>query len=116
MGITIANAFQKILHEVNHKRNKLWVDKGTEFFNRSMKSWLQNNTAEMYSTHNEGKSVVVERCSRTLKNKIYKYMSSIYKNVYVDKLDDMVNEYNNTYHSTIKLKPFDVTSNTYIDF
>ena len=62
----------------------------------------------MYSTYNEGKSVVAERFIRTLKNKIYKYMTSISKNVYIDKLDDIVNKYNNTYHSTIKIKPVDI--------
>ena len=67
-----------------------------------MKSWLEKNDIEMNSTHNEGKSVVAERFIRTLKNKIYKYMISISKNVYIDTLDDIVNEYNNTYHSTIK--------------
>ena len=70
----------------------------------------------MYSIHNEGKSVVAERFIRTLKTKIYKYMTSISKNEYIDKLDDTVNEYNNTYHRTIKLKPVDVKDNTYIDF
>ena len=65
--------------------------------------------------HNEGKSVVAERFIRTLKNKIYKYMTAISKNVYIDKLDDIVNEYNNTYHRTIKMKPVDVKE-TYIDF
>ena len=69
----------------------------------------------MYSTQNEGKSVIGERFIRTLKNKIYKYMTSISKYVYIDKLDDIVNKYNNTYHSTIKMKPIDVKSNTYID-
>ena len=59
----------------------------------------------MYSTYNEGKSVVAERFTRTLKNKIYKYMTSLSKNVYFDKLDDIINEYNNTYHTTIKMKP-----------
>ena len=70
----------------------------------------------MYSVHNEGKSVVAERFIRTLKAKIYKYVTSISKNVYIDKLDDIVNEYNNTYHRTIKMKPVDVKDNTYIDF
>ena len=70
----------------------------------------------MYSTHNEGKSVVAERFIRTLKNKIYKYMTSISKNVYIDKLDDTVKKYNNTYHTSIKMKPVDVKDNTYIDF
>ena len=69
----------------------------------------------MYSTHNEEKSVVTERFIRTLKNKIYKYMTSISKNVYIDKLDDIVNEYNHTYHSTIKMKPIDVKDNTYVN-
>ena len=69
----------------------------------------------MHSTHNKGKSVVAERFIRTLKSKIYKYMTSISKNVYIDKLDDIVNEYNNTYHTTIKMKPIDVKDNTYIN-
>ena len=75
---------------------------------------VKNHDVEMYSIHNEGKSVVAERFIRTLKNKIYKYMTS--KNVYIDKLDGIVNEYNNTYHRTIKMKPVDVKDNTYIDF
>ena len=65
---------------------------------------MQNNDREMYSTHNEGKSVIAERFVRTLKNKIYKYITLILKNV-IDKLDDLVNEFNNTYHNTIKMKP-----------
>ena len=68
----------------------------------------------MCSIHNEGKSVD-ERFVKTLKTKIYKYLTSVSKNVYIDKLDDMVNEYNNTYHRTIKMKPVDVKDNTYID-
>ena len=68
----------------------------------------------MYSIHNEGKFVVAERFIRTLKSKIYKYMTSISKNVYIDKLDDIVNEYNNTYNKTITMKPVDVKDNTYI--
>ena len=69
----------------------------------------------MYSTHNEGKSVVAARFIRTLKSKIYKHMTSISKNVYIDKLDDIVHEYNNAYHTTIKMKPIDVKDNTYIN-
>ena len=79
-----------------------------------MKSWLEKNDIEMYSTHNEGKSVIAERFIRTLKNKIYKYMTSISKNVYIDKLDDIVNEYNNTCHRTIKMKSVDVKDDTHI--
>ena len=66
----------------------------------------------MYSTNNEGKSVVAERFIRTLKRKIYKYMTSISKSVYIDKLNDIVDKYNNTYHTTIKMKPTDVKDNT----
>ena len=80
-----------------------------------MKSSLQDNDIEMYLTHNEGKSVVTERFVRTLKNKIYKYMTSIPKKVCINKLADLVNKYNNIYHSTIKMKSVDVTLSTYID-
>ena len=72
-----------------------------------MKSWLQDNNREMHSTHNEGKSVVAEKS---------RYITSISKNVYIDKLNDIVNKYNNTYHRTIKMKPVDAKDNTYIDF
>ena len=98
-GTTITNAFQKLLKESNRKPNKIWVDKGSEFYTKSMKLWLEKNAVEMYSTHNEGKSVVTERFIRVLKNKIYKYMTSVSKNVYINKLDDIVNKYNTTYHN-----------------
>ena len=114
-GISIAKAFQIILKQSNRKANKISVDKGFEFYNAYFKKWLQDSNIVMYSTHNERKSVVVERFIRTLKSRIYKYMASISKNVYIDKLDDIVDEYNNTYHTTIKMKPADVKDNTYIN-
>ena len=114
-GVSIVTAFQIILKQSNRKPNKIWKDKGSEFYNASFKKWLQDNDIVMYSTNNEGKSVVAERFIRTLKSKIYKHMTSISKNVYIDKLDDIVNEYNNTYHTTIKMKPIDVKDNTYIN-
>ena len=114
-GITITNAFQKILKESSRKSNKIWVQKGSELYHRSMKSWLEKNAIGIYSTDNEGKSLVAKRFIRTLKNKIYKHMTSISENIYIDKLDDMVNKYNNAYPSTIRMKLFDVKSNTYID-
>ena len=70
----------------------------------------------MYSINDEGKTVVAGRFIRTLKDKMYKYMTAISKNVYIDKLNDIVNEYNNTYHRTIRMKPVDVKDNRYIDF
>ena len=115
-GISIVNAFQKILKESIERPNKIWVDKGSEFYNNSFKKWLGDNDIEMYSTNNEGKSVIAERFIKTLKNKIYRYITSISKNVYIDKLDDIVKEYNNAYHRAIKMKPVDIKDNTYIDF
>ena len=100
-GVSIVNAFQKILKESDRKPNKIWVDKGSEFYNNSFKKWLKDNDIEMYLIHNEGKSVVAERFIRTLMTKIYRYMTSISKNVYIEKLDDLVNEYNNIYHRII---------------
>ena len=115
-GIIIVKAFQSILKQSNSRKpNKTWVDKGSEFYNAYFKKWFQDNDIVMYSTHNEGKSVVSERFIRTLKSKIYKYMTSISKYVYIDKLDDIVDEYNNTYHTTIKMKPIDIKDNMYIN-
>ena len=85
-GGSIVSAFQSILHNSmelhsNRKPNKIWVDKGSEFYNSHFKKWSKDNRIEMHSTHNEGKSVVAERFIRTIKNKIYKQMTSISKNV-----------------------------------
>ena len=76
---------------------------------------MQDSDIAMYSTHNKEKSDAAERFIKILKDKIYKYMTSIPKNVYIDKLDDIVNEYNKTYHRTIKMKPIDVKDSTYIN-
>ena len=115
-GITITYAFQKVLNESNHKPKKIWVNKDSEFYNKSTKPWLQDNEREMYSTHNEGKTAVAEELIRTLKKKTYEYMASVSKNVYINNLADIVDKYSNTYHSTIKMKPADVKSSTYFDF
>ena len=116
-GISIVNAFNKIIKQSNRKPNKIWVDQGREFYNNVFKKWLSDNDIIMYSTYNEGKSVVAERFIRTLKSKLYKHMTATGKNVYYDVLDDVVNKYNNTKHSTIKMKPIDVKNNkiVYID-
>ena len=105
-----------MLNDSKRKPNKIWVDRGSEFFNNSFKKWFQDNDITMYSTNNEGKSVIAERFIRTLKTKIYKYMTSISKNVYINKLDDIVKEYNNKCHTSIKVKPIDVKDNRYINF
>ena len=102
--VSIINAFQSILKMSNRKPNKIWVDQGSEFHN-VFKKWLKDNSISTYSTYNEGKSVVAERFIRNSKNKIYKHMTTISKNVYFDVLDDIVDKYNNTYHTTIIMKP-----------
>ena len=116
-GISIVNAFDKIIKQSNRKPNKIWVDQEGEFYNNVFEKWLSDNDINMYSTYNEGKSVVAERFIRTLKNELYKHMTATGKNVYYDVLDDVVNKYNNTKHSTIKMKPIDVKNNkrVYID-
>ena len=76
-GIGIVNAFNKIIKQFNRKPNKIWVDQGGEFYNNVFKKWLSDNDIIMYSTYNEGKSVVAERFIRTLKNKLYKHITYI---------------------------------------
>ena len=109
--ISIVNTFQKIISE-GRKPNKIWVDRGSELYNNLLKTFLKTNNIEMYSTHNDGKSIVAERFIRMLKNKIFKHMTAISKNVY---FDDIVNKYNNTAHRTIKMKPIDVTDDSYAE-
>ena len=84
------------------------MDQISDFYNNSFKTWLKDNGISMYSTQNERKSVVARRFIRNLKNKIDKHMTVISKNVYLDVLHDIVDEYNNRYHKTIKMKPIDV--------
>ena len=114
-GVSIVNAFEKLISE-KRKPNKIWVDQGSKFCNNSFKGFLKINNIEMYSTCNEGKSVVAERFTRTLKNNIFKHMTAISKNVYFDVLIDIVNKYNNTLHKTIKMKPINVTSDFYAEY
>ena len=102
-GVSIVNAFQKILKESKgSKPSKIWVDKGSKFYKDSFKKCLKDNDIEMYSIHNERKSVVAERFIRTLKTKIYKYMTEISKNLYIDKIYDIVKEYNNNIIEQLK--------------
>ena len=112
---SMVNAFKKIILE-KRKPNKIWVDQGSEFYNKSFKDFLKINKIEMYLTYNEGKDVLAERFIRTLKNKIFKHMTAISKNVYFDVLNDIVNKYNNTVQITIKMIPIEVTGNFYVKF
>ena len=112
---SIVSAFQKTISEGSEaqskgqrKPNKIWVDQDSNFYNNSFKDFLKINNIEMYSIYNEEKSVVTERFIRTLKNKIFKHMTAISKNLCFDVLDDIVNKHNNTVHRTIKIKPIEV--------
>ena len=113
---SIVERFKSILKNSDRKPNKIWMDHGKEFYNNKFKSFLKNNNIEIYSTFNEGKSVVVERFIKTLKNKIYKHMTVVGKNVYFNDLDDIVKNYNNTIHSSIKIKPNDVNDNNLTEY
>ena len=114
-GITIVNVFRNIISK-GRKPNKIWVDKGDKFYNKLFKRFLKINNIDMYSSYNEGKSVVAERFIRRLLNKIFKHMTAVSKNVYFDVLENIVKKYNNTVHRTIKMKPIDVTSDSYAEY
>ena len=98
MGKSVASALKTIFEE--RKPQKMWVDKGKEFYNKDVKDLM-----ELYSTENEEKSSVVERLIRTMKEKMWKYFTANSTNVYIDVLPDLVKEYNNTRHSSIKMTP-----------
>ena len=122
-GISIVNGFKKIISEgreaepkTRRKPNKIWADQSSEIYNNAFKFFLKRNNIEMYSTYNEGKSVAAERFIRTLKNKIFKQLTAISKNIYFDVLDDIANKYINTIHRTIKMKPIDVTSDSFAEY
>ena len=104
-GKTVPNAFMEIVNKFNRKPNKLWVDQGREFYNKLMQEWLDNNDILMYSTHNEGKSVIAERFIKTLKSKIYKKITANDSKSYLSYLNKLVDQYNNTYHHYVNKKP-----------
>ena len=114
-GATIVNGLQKIISK-GRKPNKIWVDQGSEFYNSSFKDFLKIDNIEMYSRYNEGKSVVAERFIRTLKYKTFKHMTAISKNIYFDALDDIDTKYNKTVHRATKVKPIDVTSDSFAEY
>ena len=122
-GISIVNAFQKTISKSGEaeskgrrKPNKIWFDQRDEFYNNLFKRFLIINNIEMYSTYNEGKSAVAERFITALKKQDFKHMTAISKNLYFDVLDDIVNKYNDTVHRTIKMKPTDVTDDSYAEY
>ena len=108
-GVSIVNAFKTALTKTTasqkKKSNKIPVDQGSKFYNNSFKGFSKINNIKMYFTYHERKSVVAERFIRILKNKIFKHMTAVSKNVYFDVFNDIVDKYNNTAHRTIKMKP-----------
>ena len=114
-GVSIVNTFQKIISK-GLEPNKIWIDQGEEFYNKFFKRFLKMNNIEMYSTYNERKSALPERFIRTLKNKAFKHMRAISKNVHFDVLEDIVNKYSNTVHRTLKMNSIDVTSDSYAEY
>ena len=114
-GTSIINAFKKRISE-GRKPNNKWVNQGSEFYNNSFKDFLKMNNIETYSTCNKANSIVTERFIRTLKNKIFKHVTAISKNIYFNVLDDIVNKYNSTTHRTIKMKSICVMDDSYFEY
>ena len=103
-GLSITKAFQELFKE-GKKPTKLWVDQGKEFLNKEFKPFLLKHNVEMYQTFNEGKAVVIERFNRTIKEKMWRYFTEFNTKKYLDVLPKLLKEYNNSYHSTIKMTP-----------
>ena len=113
-GIRIVNVFEKI-YSKGYKLNKICVNQGGQFYNNLFEIFLKINKTEIYLTCNERKSAAAKRFIKNLKNKLFKHMTAVPKNVYFDVLDDIINN-NNTVHRTIKMKPIDVTSDSYAEY
>lgn len=105
---TLINAFDEVI-KTGEKPKKLWIDQGGEFVNKKMKAYLQYHNIKIYHTYGEHKASIAERFNRTLKNKIYYYFTKNNTKKWYDILPEIINEYNNTTHSSIKMTPFDAT-------
>ena len=103
-GKTILNGFTEKVNESNHKPNKLWLDQVREFYNKLMQEGLDNNDILMYSTHNEGKSVIAEMFIKTLKSEIYKKVTANDSKSYLPYLNKLIDQYSNTYHHSTNKK------------
>ena len=106
-GDSVVSAFKTIT--TNRKPKLLWVDHGSEFYNKTFKEWLKKNDIHMYSTENEGKAVVVERFNRTLKSRMWKHFTARSTKVYIDVLQKLVDNYNNSKHHTIGMTPMEAS-------
>ena len=102
---SVSTAFDEIFKKSKRKPTMLWTDKGSEFISKHFKDFLKKNYIKLYYTENEEKSSIVERWNKTMKNKVWRMFSANNSTVYGDKLDKLVNDYDNTYHSSIKMTP-----------
>ena len=105
----IIKAFESLFASSKKKPYKLWTDQGTEYVNKAFKKFLKNNNIELYHIYNEGKSSVVERFNRTLGEMIEKHLTSNQTSKYIDVLPKLIDEYNNRYHHSIKMTPFEAS-------
>jgi len=100
----VASAFAKLL--LKHKPDKLWTDQGSEFINESFKNFLNEHNIELYNVHDEGKACVIERFNRTLGDMIERHLTATSSKNYINKLQELINDYNNNKeHTTIKITP-----------
>ena len=106
---TVSKAFDEMFETSKRKPKILWSDKGSEFIHKHFKEFLKKKDIKLYHTENEKKSNVVERWNKTIKNKMWKMFSANNNTVYWDKIDKLVDDYNKTRHSSIKMKPVDAS-------
>jgi len=109
----VASAFAKLFFK--HKPDKLNTDQGSEFINKSFKHFLNEHNIELYHVHNEGKACVIKRFSRTLRDMIEKHLTATNSKNYINKLQNLINEYNNYEHTTIKTTPLQATDPKHSD-
>ena len=121
---SVSSAFDTIFKKSKRKPTMLWTDKGSEFISKHFKEFLKKNKIKLYHTENEEKSSIVERWNKTMKNRMWRMFSANNNTVYWDKLDKLVDDYNNTYHSSSKMNPTEaskkenenkVFANLYVD-
>ena len=108
-GETVLDAFKYIVETSNRKLRYIWVDKGKEFYNKDMTAWLKDENILRYSTHGEHKSAIAERFNRTLEERIRRRFTAENTRNWIDTLDELLSKYNNSYHSTIRMRPVDAS-------
>ena len=108
-GETVLDAFKYVVETSKRKPMYIWVDEGKEFYNKDMTAWLRDGNILRYSTHGEHKSAIVERFNRTLKERMWQRFTAENTRNWIDMLDELLSQYNNSYHSTIRMRPVDAS-------